>query len=426
MNDRWERAVPLYGHKVLTPFFKMLAVLALLAQFFVLYRETFGLGPATGLSDAYGWGIWKTFNIMVLTALGSGAFAVGFGVWVFNFKKQHSLMRMALLTSLLAYSCGLFLLGVDAGRPWNFYWILLPWNWNLHSPLAEVAICMSIYALIPLAIENLPPVLERYYYLRPKSRPVVQRIERVLEKYFPWIIGLAYALPMMHQSSLGALMLLAGTRVHPLWQTPWLPLLYVLAAMFMAYSCVAGTTMVCCLAYKRPLDMEVLSEAAILTSRLTIAWLAFQVLDIIFRGELGAAFGLNHFVLVFWAETLSLLAAVYCLLRSVKRQDAAMMFVGYVAAGFGGMIYRFAPPTLVFAPRPEAFYFPSFIEVMISLGFIALAAMGFMLAVKKLAILPAPRWAWYQMAEHARLAHPKVELVEYAPARIEAAAASSD
>jgi hypothetical protein len=27
----------------------------------------------------------------------------------------------------------------------------------MHSPLAEVAICMSIYAMIPLALENIPP-----------------------------------------------------------------------------------------------------------------------------------------------------------------------------------------------------------------------------------------------------------------------------
>ena len=55
------------------------------------------LGPVSGMNDAYGWGIWKTFNVMVLTALGSGAFAVGIAAWVFRRKKVHSLMRMALL-----------------------------------------------------------------------------------------------------------------------------------------------------------------------------------------------------------------------------------------------------------------------------------------------------------------------------------------
>ena len=113
----------------------------------------------------------------------------------------------------------LLLLGIDAGRPWNFYWIVFPWQWNMHSPLAEVAICMSIYAMIPLAVENIPPVLESYgISIRVCARSGTDREEAAL--LLPWIIAAAYLLPGMHQSSLGALMLLAGERVHPLWQTP--------------------------------------------------------------------------------------------------------------------------------------------------------------------------------------------------------------
>ena len=98
----------------------------LVAIILTAYRELAGLGPVSGMNDAYGWGIWKTFNVMVLTALGSGAFAVGIAAWVFRRKRLHALMRMALLTSFLAYACGLLLLGIDAGRPWNFYWIVFP------------------------------------------------------------------------------------------------------------------------------------------------------------------------------------------------------------------------------------------------------------------------------------------------------------
>lgn len=155
-EDRWERAVPVFAFPVVTPTFLVLLVLTLIALLLTGYRELAGLGPVSGMNDAFGWGIWKTFNVMVLTALGSGAFAVGIAAWVFRRKKLHALMRMALLTSFLAYACGLLLLGIDAGRPWNFYWIVFPWKWNMHSPLAEVAICMSIYAMIPLAVENLP------------------------------------------------------------------------------------------------------------------------------------------------------------------------------------------------------------------------------------------------------------------------------
>ena len=119
-SNRWERGVPVYGFPIVNGFFLGLSALVLMALVLTAYRELAGLGPVSGMNDAYGWGIWKTFNVMVLSALGSGAFAVGISAWVFRRKKMHALMRMALLTSFLAYACGLMLLGIDAGRPWNF------------------------------------------------------------------------------------------------------------------------------------------------------------------------------------------------------------------------------------------------------------------------------------------------------------------
>jgi len=422
--DRWERDVPVYGVPVMTRPFKVLSILVLLALLFSAYRELAGLGPVSGMNDAFGWGIWKTFNIMVLTALGSGAFAFGIAAYVFRRTKLHALMRVALLTSFLAYACGLMLLGIDAGRPWNFYWILFPWKWNLHSPLAEVAVCMSIYALIPLAVENLPPILERYYYLRPAWRPGIKRTENWLHSWFPWIIGLAYMLPAMHQSSLGALMLLAGQRVHPLWQTPWMPLLYVWAAAFMAFGCVAGSTMLCCLVWKRPLDMDVLDEAANITAWLVLGWSALRVLDIIYRGQLHTAFVVDRFAGVFWFEMVMVLGAATLLRRSIKKRDPRAMWIGYVLASLGGMVYRFSPTTLAFRPDPESLYFPAAIEVFMSLGFIALGVLGFLLAVKKLAILPAPNQAWLDMASYARFNRPDIQLTGYFDAETHLAAST--
>src|ERR1700730_17342044 len=66
---------------------------------------------------------------------------------------------------------------------------------NMHSPLAEVAICMSIYAMIPLAVENIPPVLERLWYFDSRLRPGVESIEKRLHAFFPIIIAAAYLLP---------------------------------------------------------------------------------------------------------------------------------------------------------------------------------------------------------------------------------------
>jgi hypothetical protein len=95
----------------------------------------------------------------------------------------------------------------------------------------------------------------------------------------------------------------AGGRTSPsLVADAVLPLLYVGAATFMSFGCVAGTTMLCCLVWKRAMDMEVLDEAARITSWLIFGWLAWRLLDILLRGAFGTAFHFDRFAGVFWLE----------------------------------------------------------------------------------------------------------------------------
>ncbi len=128
---------------------------AILGLVIGIVRMFSGLGRFTGLNDAYPWGIWKTFNVMVLTALGSGAMSVGIAAWVLYRKRLHTLMRTALVTtSLIFYTTGLLALLADVGRPWNLWHMLLPWHWNTESPLWEVILAMPIYTVLFLDFEN--------------------------------------------------------------------------------------------------------------------------------------------------------------------------------------------------------------------------------------------------------------------------------
>ena len=416
MIDRWERSVPVHNVPIWTRSFQALLALGALAVGLVLYREIAGLGPASGMNDAYAWGIWKTFNIMVLTGLGSGGFAVGIAAWLFDRKRLHTVMRTALLTSFLAYASGLILLGIDVGRPWNFYWVLMPWKWNAHSPLLEVAVCMPAYAIFPLLMENFPPLLDWLHDKRPRFRPQVEKAEKIMFRFYPWVVALAYLLPAMHQSSLGALMLLAGEKVHPLWQTPLLPLFYVWAAAYMGFACVAGTLLFCSLTWKRAVDLDVIAEMNKITANLIGYWMLLRFADIIISGKIGLMFQGNVYAGLFWMETIFLIIAVVMLVDSARRRDAQLMFHGYLATAVGGMLYRFDPTTLAFQPRPGAFYFPSAIEILISMEFVALAIAAFVLAAKAWAILPGPKSLWKQM-EHETKPEKAVaaKIADYAP-----------
>jgi Ni/Fe-hydrogenase subunit HybB-like protein len=384
------------------------AAVAGLGVVLIAYRLIAGLGATTGMTDAYAWGIWKTFNTMVLTALGSGSFAIGIAAWMFKKRALHSVMRVALLISFLIYTTGLLAIMIDVGRPWNFWNVLLPWHWNTGSPLWEVSLCMPLYAFFPLLLENTPPVLERLYYLHPQLERPIRALVPIIRATYPWVVALAYVLPILHQSSLGALMLLAGGRVHPLWQTPLLPLLYVWAAGFVGTATVIVTLLLSLLAWKRPIDFNVLRSLASLASGLALWWLALRILDIIIRGQLLTAFAFDWHALVFWIETIAIGEAAAALRRPAVAGSAYHLFLASLALIAGGMFYRYAPPALAFTAEPMAWYTPSVIEILISLGFIAICHLAFLVAVKRLPILPAPVGDWYDVVDYYQHLYPWV------------------
>ena len=84
---------------------------------------------------------------------------------------------------------------------------------------------------LPHVARVIPIVLERVWYVGPrKGRKFVERVMPTVRKIYPFMIAGAYVMPMMHQSSLGALMLLSGHKRHILWQTPALPGFYLVQA----------------------------------------------------------------------------------------------------------------------------------------------------------------------------------------------------
>jgi Ni/Fe-hydrogenase subunit HybB-like protein len=208
-------------------------------------------------------------------------------------------------------------------------------------------------------------------------------------------------------------MLLAGPRVQALWQTPFLPLLYVGAATFMSFGCVAGTTMLCCLVWKRVMDMEVLDEAARICAWTIFAWLAVRNLDLLFRGSLFTAFRFTRYAGIFWIETFLIGYGGWLLLQSLKNRKLRTMFLGYAISSVGGMLYRFSPTTLAYMPGPDAMYFPSVIELLIALGFAATGIAVFLVMVKLFAILPAPVQEWRNMASYFKARKPYISWTKY-------------
>jgi Ni/Fe-hydrogenase subunit HybB-like protein len=304
-------------------------------------------------------------------------------------------MRTALVSGFLFYATGLIALGFDVGRPWNFYSALMPWRWNSESAMLEISICMPLYCAVFLSFEILPLILERVYYTgNERSRAILHRVAPLIRKAYPFVIIGAYVIPLMHQSSLGGLLLLAGTKINPLWQSPVMPLLYLIAAIFCGLGFTIFLLMIVCLRYARNLDSAVLAELANLLSGVCFVFLAVRVADLIWRQQLRAAFAFDRMSLLFLFESALILAPALALrFRRIRETPRALLNMSAVAC-LGGMLYRFIPTSIAYVPLHSTAYFPSTPVLVMAAGYIAMGCVAFVLAVNYFAVLPGEASSW--------------------------------
>ena len=211
----------------------------LVARDEAMYRRKFGqllengveILPGTDTGNPghfHPFGLWIAFDVVTGTALACGGYGVAILVYILNKGHYSPLVRPALLTSALGYSLAGLGVALDVGRWWALWKVpLYFWQWNFNSVLLEVALCIMAYTVV-LWVELSPAILEQF---RDSAILPLRRFARatlpILDKISVWVVALGMLLPTMHQSSLGTLMLLANSRLHPLWRTPWLPLLFL-------------------------------------------------------------------------------------------------------------------------------------------------------------------------------------------------------
>jgi Ni/Fe-hydrogenase subunit HybB-like protein len=383
------KAAPV-GGRVTTPVFVACVALGALAALLLLWRFAAGLGATTAMNDGYPWGLWIAWDVIVGTALATGGYAMAILVYVFNRGRYHPLVRSALVTSALGYTMAGFSVVMDLGRWWHTWRIpVSPLDWNGQSVLLEVALCVMLYTAV-LWVELAPIFLERMRAsdVRAPLRALAERATRPLERALPWIIALGVLLPTMHQSSLGALLLLAGAKVHPLWQTPFLPLLFLLTALGMGWGAVVIESVLASVAFRRPLELSLLSE---LRRPALVAMLGYAIVrlaDVVWRGQLGAALALDARALGFWLEIALVLVPAWML--ATARPAPRPLFRAAVLLVTGGVLYRFSTFLIAFDPGRGYRYFPSVTEILITVGVIAGEVAGYLWIVRRLPILQAP------------------------------------
>jgi Ni/Fe-hydrogenase subunit HybB-like protein len=216
-----------YLRSLLTPLNGVAALILIVGIPVVVYRFVFGLGAATNLSQTAPWGLWIGLDVLSGVALAAGGFTLATAVYVFGLRDYHVLVRPALLTAFLGYVFVVFGLLVDLGRPWKLP-VPIVYSFGTPSVMFEVAWCVACYTVV-LALEFLPALFEWLDW--PRAREWAVRL--VLPATIAGVM-----LSTLHQSSLGALFLMAPTKLHPLWYSPFIPVFFFISAI------IAGLSMV--------------------------------------------------------------------------------------------------------------------------------------------------------------------------------------
>ena len=380
------------GGPILTRPFRFLLALFAIAAVLIVYRLATGLGGITAMNDGYPWGLWIAFDVVTGTALACGGYAVALLVYVLNKGRYHPLVRPAILTSALGYTLAGAGVGLDVGRWWSVWRVpLFFWHWNLNSVLLEVALCIMSYMFV-LWIELSPAFLERAEQTDiPWLKRFAARTRPMVEKALLWIIALGILLPTMHQSSLGALMLIAGPRLHPLWNTGWLPLLFLMSCIAMGYAAVVFEATLSSWLLKREPEREMLASLSQAIVPLGTAYVGLRLLDIAGRGQLGALFAFDFYSVMTLLEFALVMAAIAFLLSDARRQRLGNLFRAAVLFMLAGSVYRFDTYLVAFRPGANWSYFPSVGEILVTVGLVAGEIMAFILIVKLFPILTLER-----------------------------------
>jgi len=214
--------------KFLTPFNIISIPVIALGIILIVIRFWKGLGSITNLTQEVPWGLWIGFDVVTGVAFAGGAYVLTFMVYILNMQKYHSIVRITVLNGFLAYVFYAGALLLDLGRPWNVINPIIGNSFGTSSVLFLVAWHFLLYMIAQL-IEFSPAVAE---WLGAK------RARKILSGMTIAAVIFGITLSTLHQSGLGALYLMAKDKIHPLWYSEFIPVLFFVSSVFAGLSMV--------------------------------------------------------------------------------------------------------------------------------------------------------------------------------------------
>jgi Ni/Fe-hydrogenase subunit HybB-like protein len=361
-------------------------------------RFLHGLGSVTNLSDAAPWGLWIGFDVMSGVALAAGGFVLAGIVYIFGLERYRPFVRAAILTALLGYAAVAVGLLYDLGLPWRIWHPII--HWQYHSVLFEVAACVILYLTV-LTLEFLPVVLEHRIF---RNR-FFQTILRALKRVSILLVVAGIVLSTLHQSSLGSLFLITPYRLHPLWYSPIIYVLFFVSAVGLGLTTVVLESLFSNYFLGHKLHEREIRGLGLAASVVLWVYVALRLGDLAIRGVLGMALdgSWQSWLFLFEIGVSAVIPAALMLYRPIRSHIAGVGTAAFLVVA-GMVLYRLDVSVVAFA-RPEGVgYFPSWEEFAVSFGIVAGGMLIFLFFVENLNVFddvkghPAPETPSYDPA----------------------------
>ena len=377
-------------------FLGVILLAALVAGIIVFWK---GL-VITNLTDLVPWGLWITIDLSAI-AVSAGAFSMCAAVHLFGLKRYAPIARTAIFVGLSGYSMAMLALLLDIGRPDRFWKALV--NWNTHSLLWEVTMCVMLYLTV-LLLEFMP-ILASLEWLRKKFPHLAQKMEHV-HHYAPVLAIIGLGLSSLHQSSLGAVY--GVIKARPIWYKPELSVLFMFSAILGGIAITLLASMLAArLTPKAKVNDMLIERVAQFLGYLMIGylywrfwdWLAqtytyepgrTEAFELLTKGTLSFNFWFGEMIFGALLPTFILLYKPTRLSPLWRMLGLAMIVGGVIAFRFDTNIVGFLA-VISYLPGEALVsyttYTPSLVEWVVGSGIIAFGLLAFSLGVRYLRVV---------------------------------------
>jgi Ni/Fe-hydrogenase subunit HybB-like protein len=374
----------------LTLFNIITAPIILLGVVLMAYRFAFGLGAATNLSQEFPWGIWIGFDVVTGVAFAAGAYTLTFMVYVVGMDKYHGIVRATVLNGFLAYVFYAGALALDVGRPWNMINPMIGNSFGFSSVLFLVAWHFLLY-MIAQFVEFSPAVCE---WLG------LKRLRRITGYMTLGAVIFGICLSMLHQSGLGALFLMAKNKIHPLWYSEFIPVLFVVSSVYSGMSIIIIEGAISHRVFKDKITpkhhgehTEIMVGLGRVATVVLFVYFFMKVIDLVHSHNTALlATPMGSWYLL---ELLGFVVLPFLLYAvGTRKRNNKILLTAAIVSALGIILNRLNISVIAFKWDSPMHYIPSWMEIEITLAIIFAEIWVFRWVVNRMPVLSeSPAWA---------------------------------